>query len=132
MDARTDDAAASYNGSLVKVILSLAILAVIVGGAFSHLASSHPDGLEWALFGNEESGYSANMGLDEEEFGVESKAADTAASIQERTSFLPDYAFADSDSPAGTTVSGIIESAIVAAIALLICFGGRFFRKKES
>ncbi|MBQ9156850.1 MAG: energy-coupling factor ABC transporter permease [Eubacterium sp.] len=132
MDARTDDAAASSNGSLVKVILSLAILAVIVGGAFSHLASSNPDGLEWALFGNEESGYSANMGLDEEEFGVESKAADTAASIQERTSFLPDYAFADSDSPAGTTVSGIIGSAIVAAIALLICFGGRFFRKKES
>ena len=113
------------------VIIALAIAAAVTGGFVSHFASSNPDGLEWALFGNEDGGYSANMGLDEEEFGVSSKAADTAASIQEKTSFLPDYAFADSDSPAGTTVSGLVGSALVAVFVLLICFAGKFFRKKN-
>ena len=67
----------------------------------------------------------------EEEFGVSSKAADTAEAIQEKTSFLPDYAFADNDSAAGTTVSGIAGSAIVAGVALLICLAGGFFRKRK-
>ena len=118
--------------SLTGVIAALAIAAAIVGGGISHLASSNPDGLEWALFGNEEEGYAANMGLDEESFGVASSAADTAASIQEKTSFLPDYAFAGSDSPMGTTVSGLLGSAMVAAAALLLCFLGRFFRPKHA
>ncbi len=130
-DVRTGESTGQSGRSLIKVIAALAVLAVLVGGVASHFASSNPDGLEWALFGNEEKGYSSNMGLDEEKFGVESKAADTAASIQEKTSFLPDYAFADSDSAAGTTVSGIVGSAIVAGLALLICVAGRFFRKKK-
>ena len=84
------------------------------------------------MFGNAESGYSENMGLDEENYGIASAAADTAASIQEKTAFLPDYAFANSDSAAGTSVSGIVGSAIVAAAALLVCMGGGFFRKKKA
>ena len=117
--------------SLVTTIVILAILALVVGGGLSLLASSNPDGLEWALFGNEEEGYAANMGLDEDDFGVSSKAADTAESIQEATSFLPDYAFADNDSPVGTTVSGIVGSVMVAGVAVLICLAGGFFRKKK-
>ena len=105
--------------------------AVLVGGGLRLLASSNPDGLEWALFGNADGGYSTNMGLDEDNFGVSSGAADTAESIQEKTSFLPDYAFPDSDSAVGTTVSGIVGSAIVACVAVLICFIGGFFRKKK-
>ena len=118
--------------SLKTVIIILAVVALIVGGGLSLLASSNPDGLEWALFGNAEEGYSENMGLDEEDFGIQSDAADKAAEIQETTSFLPDYAFADSESPAGTTVSGIVGGAIVAAVALAICFIGGFFRKKKA
>ena len=76
-------------------------------------------------------GYSRNLGLDEENYGVQSAAADKAAAIQEKTSFLPDYAFANSDSAAGTTVSGLVGSAIVVALAALICFLGGFFRKKN-
>ncbi|MGX8714936.1 MAG: PDGLE domain-containing protein, partial [Lachnospiraceae bacterium] len=106
-------------------------VALIVGGGLSLLASSNPDGLEWALFGNAEAGYSENMGLDEEDFGISSQAADTAGSIQEKTSFLPDYAFTGSDSAVGTTVSGIVGSALVAGVAVLICFAGGFFRKKR-
>ena len=117
--------------SLRTVIITLAVAVVVVGGIFSHFASSNPDGLEWALFGNEEAGYSANMGLDEENFGTSSAVSETAAGIQEKTSFLPDYAFAGSDNPMGTTVSGIVGSAMVAGAALLICYTGRFFRKRN-
>ena len=118
--------------SLRTTVVILAVVAALVGGGLSLLASGNPDGLEWALFGNQDAGYSANMGLDEEEFGVKSDAADTAASIQETTSFLPDYSFADSDSAAGTTVSGLVGSALVAGVALLICLAGGFFRRRNA
>ena len=118
--------------SLKTVVAILAVVALVVGGGLSLLASSNPDGLEWALFGNAEEGYAENMGLDEDNFGVSSKAADTAGAIQEKTSFLPDYAFADNDTPAGTTVSGIVGAAMVAGVAVLICVAGGFFRKKKN
>ncbi len=117
--------------SLKTVVVILAVVALVVGGGLSLLASSNPDGLEWALFGNAEAGFAENMGLDEDDFGVASKAADTAGEIQNKTSFLPDYAFSGSDSAAGTTVSGIVGSALVAGVALLICFAAGFFRRKK-
>ena len=129
VDASGD--AAGGKRSLKATITILAVVALVVGGGLSLLASSNPDGLEWALFGNAEEGYAENMGLDEEDFGVSSAAADTAGAIQEATSFLPDYAFADNDTPAGTTVSGIVGSAMVAGVAVLICLAGGFFRKKK-
>ncbi|MBR2583030.1 MAG: energy-coupling factor ABC transporter permease [Oscillospiraceae bacterium] len=121
----------SSGRSLKTVVAILAVVALVVGGGLSLLASTNPDGLEWALFGNAEAGYAENMGLDEENFGVESAAAETAAAIQEKTSFLPDYAFADNDTPVGTTVSGIVGSVMVAGVAVLICLAGGFFRKKK-
>lgn len=117
--------------SLKATIGILAIVALVVGGGLSLFASGNPDGLEWALFGNADGGYSTNMGLDEENFGVSSQTAEKAESIQEKTSFLPDYAFPDSESAVGTTVSGIVGSAMVAGVALLICLAGGFFRKKK-
>ena len=118
--------------SLASTLIVLAIVVAIVGGGLSLLASGNPDGLEWSMFGNAEGGYSANMGLDEESFGVESSAADKAAALQEKTSFLPDYAFAnDGENPMGTTVSGLVGSALVAGVALLVAFVGGFFRKKS-
>ena len=118
--------------SLKATIAILAVVALVVGGGLSLLASGNPDGLEWALFGNAEEGYAENMGLDEEDFGVASAAADTAGSIQESTSFLPDYAFPGSDSAAGTTVSGLVGSAMVAGVAVLLCAAGGFFRKRRA
>ena len=117
--------------SLKSVVAILAAAALVVGGGLSLLASSNPDGLEWALFGNAENGYAENMGLDEDDFGVASPAADIAGSIQEKTSFLPDYAFQNSDAAVGTTVSGIVGSVIVAGAAVLICMAGGFFRKRK-
>ena len=132
VDLSEDAAAGRSSKSLGTVIITLAVAVLIVGGVFSHFASSNPDGLEWALFGNEEAGYSSNMGLHEDNFGVSSPASQTASDIQEKTSFLPDYGFAGSENPMGTTVSGIVGSAIVAAAALGICFAGRFFRRKNA
>ena len=117
--------------SLKTVVAILAVVALFVGGGLSLLASANPDGLEWALFGNSEAGYSANMGLDEEEYGVSSGVAEKAAAVQEATAFLPDYAFSDSDAPVGTSVSGVVGSAMVAGVAVLICVVGGFFRKRK-
>ena len=117
----------SFKGTLVV----LAIITVLVGGALSLFASSHPDGLEWALFGNAEAGYSENMGLDEEDYGVMSDIADTAENIQNNTSLLPDYALPDNESPAGTTLSGIVGAAIVAGVAALLCIAGGIISKKK-
>ena len=118
--------------SLKATVAVLAVAALLVGGALSLAASSNPDGLEWALFGNAASGYAENMALDEDDFGVSSSAADKAAAVQETTAFLPDYAFSGSDSAAGTSVSGVVGSAMVAGMAVLICVVGGFFRKKKA
>ena len=128
----TSDSAVANKRSLGTVVVIMAVAVALVGGVLSLFASSNPDGLEWSLFGNSEAGYSENMGLDEDEFGISSSAADKAAAVQDSTAFLPDYAFADNDSAAGTSVSGLVGSAMVAAAALLICAVCGFFRKKKS
>jgi len=127
---------ASFKGdsgqrSLKGVVAVLAVVALVVGGGLSLLASSNPDGLEWALFGNAEEGYAQNMGLDEENYGVESSVAEKAGEFQEKMSFLPDYAFKDSEAAIGTTVSGIVGSVLVAAVAVLISIAGGFFRRNK-
>lgn len=131
MDVRRTGATSENKCSLKTTLGILAIVTLFVGGGLSLFASSNPDGLEWSLFGNTAAGYSANMGLEEESYGVNSTAADTAASIQEKTAFLPDYTFADTDSSAGTSVSGILGAGIVAAASILICMAGGFFRRKR-
>lgn len=115
--------------SLKKVLITLGIITVLTGGIFSLFASSNPDGLEWALFGNTEEGYRENMGLDEDEFGISSTISEQAESIQETTSFLPDYAFKTSDTQLGTTVSGLVGSIIVAAFAIVLSTIFGFYRK---
>lgn len=130
MDVSTD--AGQGRCSLKTTLVTLAVVVAVVGGGLSLFASSNPDGLEWSMFGNAEAGYSENMGLDEEDYGVSSGAAEVAGSIQEKTAFLPDYGFAGSDSVVGTSVSGLLGSAIVAAVAAVICMGGGFFRRKKA
>ncbi len=119
--------------SLKTTLIVISVAVALIAGGLSLFASGNPDGLEWSLFGNEEGGYSANMGLDEEDYGNTSAVADAAASVQEKTAFLPDYAFAnDGENPAGTTVSGLIGSAMVGLIALGVCFAGGFYRKRKT
>lgn len=129
-----DGKASPAQGKLSRrgTLAVLAAVVILVGGGLSLFASPNPDGLEWSLFGNADSGYTENLGLDEENYGLHSAASDAAASIQEKTAFLPDYGFPESDSAAGTTVSGLVGSAIVAGAAVLICLIGGFFRKKNA
>ena len=118
-------------GSLKATVAVLAAVAVVTGGALSLLASGNPDGLEWALFGNAEAGYSENMALDEEDYGLTSGLADGAAAVQEKTALLPDYGFAGGESAAGTSASGLIGVALVAAVSVGVCALGGFFRRKK-
>lgn len=128
----SSDNASDSKFSFGKTIAVLSVVVLLVGGGLSLYASSNPDGLEWSLFGNAEEGYSSNMGLDEEEFGVSSSLAENAQAIQDKTAFLPDYAFSSNpDSPLGTSVSGIVGSVFVGLCALITCALGGFFSKKK-
>lgn len=99
--------------STKKVLVMLVALTVVVGGALSLFASSHPDGLEWAIGRTTEQVFGV-----EKEIEAEGGIFDSAASLQESIAFLPDYAFAsDPDNAVGTSLSGIIGAAITFALA---------------
>lgn len=93
---------------LKKVLATLLVLTVLVGGGLSLFASSYPDGLEWSIAGV--SGSS--------ELTAEGEVYDASAAVVDATAILPDYAFSDNgDNPGGTVVSGLLGSAIVLAVA---------------
>lgn len=132
MEDFRDTEEASSRVSHSAMITILVSLVVIVAGAMSLFASPDPDGLEWSMFGNRESGYSQNMGLNEENYGIKTAISDIASKIQEKTAFLPDYAFRDdAENPAGTSVSGLLGAAMVGGSAIAIALAGGFFRKKH-
>lgn len=119
----SDNASGEENGrmSFKSTILTLAILAIVIGGGLSLFASSNPDGLEWSM----------EKIAGTTELDASGNAYDTAASIQETTSFFPDYAFKNSDTALGTTVSGIVGGVIVVAVCIGSCYAFNFFRKKK-
>lgn len=104
-----------------KTVTVLAVLAVLIGGGLSLAASSYPDGLEWSI--------EKITGTTEVE--SDGSVYDTAASVQETTALLPDYAFKNSDSSFGTIFSGIVGSVVVVGICVGACYIFRFFRKKK-
>lgn len=108
--------------SFKKTMVILAVVAVLIGGALSLVASSNPDGLEWSI--------ERITGSTEVE--SEGSVYDTAGSIQEATAVLPDYAFKNSDTALGTSFSGILGSLIVVGVCVGACYAFKFFRKKES
>ncbi len=96
--------------SVKRVITVLAAATVIVGGALSLFASSNPDGLEWAIINTAGT--------------AELEAADdirqSAAQLQEKISFMPDYDYAtagEEGSSTGTTVAGIVGGAMTFVLA---------------
>lgn len=122
--------------SIKNILAFFVILAVITGGALSWFASTHPDGLEWAIEKVTDKGEPAqtNQGI-----------ATALAKIQEKTAFLRDYSFKpagaeeapkDNEAPAwpgiaaGTSVAGLTGSAIVLGLVLLLGVGIRLFKNK--
>jgi cobalt/nickel transport system permease protein len=97
---------------LKKTLAALAALTIVAGGVLSLFASANPDGLEWAI------GKTAAVFGAETELTAQGAIFDSAASLQEGTAFLPDYAFAaDPENAAGTPVSGLVGAAITCALA---------------
>ncbi|MCI8581722.1 MAG: cobalamin biosynthesis protein CbiM [Dorea sp.] len=107
-------------------LVSLCVVALLIGGGLSLFASSHPDGLEWSIERITGSG----------ELDADASAPyETAGRVQETTSLLPDYAFKESDSLLGTSFSGIIGSLAVLGVCVGACYIFKFFRhpqKKEA
>lgn len=113
--------------NLNKVLIGLLILTGVTGGVLSWFASTHPDGLEWAMF--KTSG--------KEELDSHSIVHASLAGVQERTAFLPDYGFKKSGSEAypegalksswpavdaGTTVSGLVGGVLTLSVVFTIGF----------
>ena len=107
--------------SLKKTLVSLGIAALFTGGVLSQFASNLPDGLEWSM--------GKVAGTDELE--AEGAIYEKAAELQESTAVLPDYALKNSDSAAGTTVSGLIGAIIVVLFCVGASYAFRFFRKSS-
>jgi cobalt/nickel transport system permease protein len=113
------------------VVIGLAIAALIIGGAISWFASTHPDGLEWSI---------AKVTGKEEISGANDAVHQKLAAVQEKTAFLPDYEFksteaknipaetaaAESESwpavTAGTSAAGIVGGLITLGLACLVGF----------
>ena len=107
--------------SFRKTIAILAVAAVLTGGLISLAASSYPDGLEWSI----------ERLTGSTELEASGELYQTADSVQETTALLPDYAFKDSDSAFGTTVSGIVGVLVVIGICTGVCCLIKFIRKKK-
>jgi len=122
---KTTSPAPSGSFSLKYVLTALLAAAVITGGILSWFASSRPDGLEWAVFHTTGSEELETPGHD---------IYSLLTKIQEKTAFLPDYAFKSSEDsdinkpePAsiidsGTSVSGLVGGALVLVLAAFIGF----------
>jgi cobalt/nickel transport system permease protein len=123
--------------SLKKVLVSLAIFAVIAGGAFSWFASTHPDGLEWSI-----EKITGKGELADQEHGV----AAFLKRIQEKSAFLPDYNFKQekkdgekkSEMPAawpnidaGTSTAGVLGALMVLGLVFGIGAGIRSIRRRH-
>ena len=122
-----------------KILAGLLIAAILTGGVLSWFASSNRDGLEWSVekvFGRTE--------LPEQKSGI----APALKKIQEKTAFLPDYKIKTAENKAGgrgsgkdektlpsakagTSVSGILGSAMVVILIALIGLGIRVVRNKN-
>ncbi|UCG12787.1 MAG: PDGLE domain-containing protein, partial [Deltaproteobacteria bacterium] len=119
--------------SIGKVLVGIAIAALLTGGVLSWFASTYPDGLEWSI--KKIYGKSEIPGPSE---GV----IPLLENVQEKTAILPDYGFrSDEPTPpgepsvggaeeeeawpavsSGTTSAGIVGSVTTLALAVLIGF----------
>jgi len=124
--------------SLKKILITLTLLSIIIGGALSWFASTHPDGLEWSL---------AKVTGNGERAGKEHGIAPDMTGIQDMTAVLPDYNFNKEQREgeknkegaaswpgieSGTSVSGIAGAVMVLAFSLLIGFGIKAIRRHQS
>ena len=98
--------AISSGVNMRKIIVSLAVITVLVGGGLSLFASAYPDGLEWSM----------EKVAGTTELEASGEVHETAEKAQEATAFMPDYDFKDANG-SGTSVAGIVGVCITFALA---------------
>jgi cobalt/nickel transport system permease protein len=135
MAARPEILTAAADGtplgvSIKKAVFGIAAAAVLTGVALSWFASVNPDGLEWAML--------RTSGGEEIQSGE--KLHGLLASLQEKTAFLPDYGFKQTEQipdaeikpeqkaawpavDAGTSAAGLVGGVLTLGLVLLVGFG---------
>jgi len=108
--------------SFKSILCVLAATALVIGGLLSLFASSQPDGLEWSI---------AKIS-NERELTASGTAYEYANSLQNQTALLPDYAFKNSDSILGTSLSGIVGCLLIIGICFITCFILRLTLKRKN
>jgi cobalt/nickel transport system permease protein len=110
--------------SLKKVIVIIALTALVVGGGLSLFSSSFPDGLEWSV-----KGVAGTAELEETGDSVHKTASD----LQEKSAFMPDYGLKNADSSAaGTSAAGIIGGVMTAVLTAGAGVAIHFIRRKKA
>jgi cobalt/nickel transport system permease protein len=118
--------------SMRNLLAGLLAIVVFIAGFLSWFASTHPDGLEWAML---------HTSGKQELARPESTLHSLSAELQDRTSFLPDYDFKEEapestgreetrpTASAGKSAAGILGAAITLVLAGLIGLCLKRFRK---
>ena len=116
---------APASGRMRPLLVGLAIATVVLGGLASWFASTHPDGLEWAI---------AHVTGKEEVSEAESVLHKGLSAVQKKTALLPGYGFKPTageaaakakpwpSANAGTSLSGIVGGLMTLALACLAGF----------
>ena len=117
---------------LRRVVIGLLIATATVGGGLSWFASTHPDGLEWAM-----AKVSGKEELESPSAGIHERLA----KVQKKTAFLPDYGFKSVEPAvvatepaakeaaqwpvvsAGTSIAGLVGGLITLVLAGLMGYG---------
>ncbi|MBN2164548.1 MAG: energy-coupling factor ABC transporter permease [Pontiellaceae bacterium] len=103
------------------ILVGLAVAALVIGGAFSWFASTHPDGLEWSV---------VRVSGSEEVAGSNAEIHQHLAGFQRKVAFLPDYGFKAGEAEeeacdawpsvsAGATVSGLVGGSLTLGLVVL-------------
>lgn len=119
--------------SVRRVLIGLLGAAAVTAVVLSWFASTQPDGLEWSMF--------KTAGI-EKLRTPEDRIHDSLAEVQDKTAFLPDYAFKSTipeheteeqqSWPAvdpGTSVSGLVGGALTLMITLFIGLTLRWMKR---
>ena len=102
-----------------RIVTVFLVGALIVGGGVSLFASSNPDGLEWSIFNT----------AGKEEIVRDNEIQEKVASIQEKTTILPEYNLKNEElGKFGTTVAGVVGVLITTSFVILL---GLLSRKRK-
>ena len=99
----------------------LLVAAMLMGAGISQLASEKPDGLEWSI------AETSNV-----EIRADSPAHSFGKDVSAKTAILPDYAFRNGESAAGTSVSGLVGGGLTALAMFAFSLVIKLLRRRKN